>query len=92
MIAFPEMLVEPAEQAGMKVPPHAGKHDLDNYDPEEYPHFHVYLTAQLGASMPSWSSHWDNAVMIAAIPADKIKTITYEQLLDMGLQVGYPQA
>lgn len=90
MIAFPEMLVGPAEQAGMKVPLHEGKHDLDNFDSNKYPHFRVYLSVQLGASMPSWSSHWANAVLVAAISEDKIRTITYDQLLEMGLQVGYP--
>ena len=85
MIAFPEMLVAPAEEAGMKVPP-----DADEFDPKKYPHFAVFCTAQLGAPMPSWTSHWSNAKVVAAISAKKLKTLTFRQLWDMGFEVGYP--
>ena len=85
MIAFPAMLLKPAEEAGMKVPPDAG-----NFDVKEYPHFQVFCNVQLGASMPSWTANWENAKLIANIPDDKIMVTTYQELLDMGLQVGTP--
>lgn len=84
MIAFPGMLVACAEKAGMKVPP-----DPNDFSPEEYPHFNIFCTVQLGAPMPHFSAHWDNAVIVAAIADEQVKTITYGQLLEQGLAVGY---
>lgn len=83
MIAFPSMLVNPAKQAGIAVPP-----DPDNYEPEEFKHFHFFCTAQLGQSMPTPSAHWENAVIIAAIPEAEIKTIIWSQLISLGFAVG----
>ena len=85
MIAFPAMLIGPAEKAGIKVPP-----DANNFMDKEYPHFTVYLNAQLGHPMPHPTAHWDNAKVIAAIPEDKIFTITVQELLAAGFAVGYP--
>ena len=85
MLAFPEMLIAPAEKAGMAVPP-----DPENFDREEYPHFAVFCAVQLGASMPTPVAHWDNAKVIAAVPEDKIRTITFNQLIANGLSIGYP--
>lgn len=85
MIAFPEMLMEPANKADMMVPP-----DVRKYKSEEYPHFHLFCSAQLGQPMPDWTSHWDNAKVIAQIPLDKIKSITWDELKELGFKVGYP--
>lgn len=84
MLAFAEMLKRPAEKAGIAVPP-----DLENYDKSEFPHWHVYRSVQLGASMPHSTAAWDNAEVIAGIPADELKTMTYQQLLDKGFAVGF---
>lgn len=84
MIAFPVMLVEPARQANIDVPD-----DLDNYDLEKYKRFHLFCCAQLGQPMPSPATHFDNAKVIARIPEDKIKTITFEELIEAGFQVGF---
>ena len=81
MIAFRAMLVGPAEQAGIKVPP-----DLELYDSAEYPHWGAFLNMQLGRRMPCATSHWDNAKIIAAIPDEKIKTITVEAVMALGYQ------
>jgi len=85
MLAFPGMLVGPAQEAGIKVPP-----DPDNFKPDKFPHFHVFCAAQLGQSMPSWTSHWSNAKIVAGIPKAKLKTITFKELYDLGFEVGYP--
>jgi len=85
MIAFPEMLLAPAEQAGMKFPD-----DPENYDPNEYPHFHVFSIVQLGSPMPSPTSHWTNAKVIAEIPDDKIHLVTVQDLEALGIEIGYP--
>lgn len=78
MIAFPGMLINPAKEAGMKVPENA-----DNFDPKEFPHFKVFCNVQLGRRMPSPTSHWENAKIIASIPQEKIFTITIGELLTM---------
>jgi hypothetical protein len=83
MIAFAGMLLSPAKEAGMKIPD-----DADDFDPAEFPHFDVYLKVQLGAAMPSMSSHWNNAKLIAGLSDEKIKTITYAEILEEGLEVG----
>ena len=85
MLAFPEMLISPAEKAGIKTPPNANK-----YDKNEYSHFHVFCTIQLGQPLPHPTAHWENAEVIAVIPMDKIQTVTWNELVDLGLQVGYP--
>lgn len=78
MIVFPGMLLGPAEKAGIKTPA-----DADNYDANEYTHFAVFCNLQLARPM---SCHWTNAKIIATIPEDKIKTITVEEILEMGWQ------
>ena len=81
MIVWPTMLVEPAEEAGIKV--------LDDvtegeFTPEEYPHWMVYCNAQLGRPMPSPSCHWHNAKIIAGILDEEIFEVTNQDLLDKG--------
>jgi hypothetical protein len=85
VIAFPGMLVAAAEKAGIKVPPNP-----EEFDSTEYPHWDVFLKVQIGAPMPSWTAHWDNAQLIGSLSDEEIKTITYQQLLDKGLEVGRP--
>jgi hypothetical protein len=85
MLVFDGMLVEPAKQAGISVP-----EDLECYDPNEFPHWDVFRKVQLGAPMPDFTAHWDNAEVIAAIPEDKIREVTYDDLLERGLAVGFP--
>lgn len=85
MIAFPEMLIGPATQAGMKTPD-----DPENFDPEEYPHFQVFLNIQLGAPLPSPNSHWVNAEVIAAIPDLEIRKISLDELVELGFEIGFP--
>lgn len=81
MIAFPEMLVGPAKEAGMKVPD-----DLENYKNEDFKHWTVFCNVQLGKSMSSPTEHWDHAKIIAKIPESKIGTITYKDLRKKGIE------
>lgn len=83
MIAFPEMLIPAALEAGMKVP-----EDTENYDINEYPHFNVFCNMQLGQPMPNWTCHWSNAKVIASIPTNKIKEITMGDIFAMGFEIG----
>lgn len=79
MIAFTFMLERPAREAGMAVPD-----DTDDFDHEVYPHFHVFCVMQIGRPMPSPDSAWENAKVIAAIPADMIRTVTMDDLYRKG--------
>lgn len=81
MIAFPSMLEQAATDAGIPVPPNS---DTDDYDLEAFPRFYLFCVAQLGRPMVSPGAHWENAKVIAALPEDQIKSITYEQLLEKG--------
>lgn len=85
MLAFPSMLVGAAKAAGINLPD-----NIEEYDPNEFPHWHVYLSCQLGTAMPRPDSHWNNARVVADISDKKIKKITGAQLLEAGLEVGYP--
>jgi hypothetical protein len=84
MIALPEILIGPAREAGMKVPK-----DVWKFDPNLFPHFAVYLNAQMGVPMPSPTSHWHNAKVIAQVPDDKIVNVTMDQLEEMGFEIGH---
>lgn len=84
MIALPEVLAVVARESGMKVP-----EDLNNYDKDEFPHWHVYLTLQLGAPMPHPSAHWDNAKVIAKIPPNQIRKISMKNIMERGFAIGY---
>ena len=83
MIAFAGMLAP----AGMKVP--EGDLDEMDYDVEEYPHWHVFCIVQLGASMPSPTSHWDNAKVIAALSDEEIKQVSWDGLIRAGLSIAF---
>lgn len=87
MIAFPSMLVPAAKQAEMAVP-----ENIEDYDPMEFPHWHVFLMVQLGAPMPHMGVHWDNAKVIAGIPSDMIMVVTGDDLEELGVWVGFSHA
>lgn len=75
MLAFPSMLIDPARQAGIKVP-----ENVEEYDRLEFPHFWVFCQTQLGRHMSSPNQHWENAKVIASISDDEIKLVTKEGL------------
>ena len=81
MMAFPSMLESAAKQAGMSVPPEPD----DDFDIEKFPHFHVFCLLQPCRPI-QWGEHWENAKIIAAIPAKKLKTMTLEDFLAKGLR------
>lgn len=80
MIAFAVILVQAAEEAGMKVPP-----DPENFEAEEYPHWNVFCVFQIGKAVRYHGEHFQNAEVIAKIPDDQIRTITYGGLLSLGV-------
>ena len=85
MMAFPAMIAPAAEKAGVDLPD-----DLEEYDPENYPHWHVFSLMQLGESMPYPGVHWNNAKIVADIPKEKLITLTFDDLVNEGFQVGTP--
>lgn len=85
MLAFDAMLIEPAKQADISIPD-----DLDCFHSADYPHWVVFCEIQLGKPMPRPSAHWNNAKVIASISNDDITKITYAELEELGLQIGYP--
>ena len=81
MIVIPSALVPAAEDAGIKVP-----ENLEDFDSDKYPHWHVFMSAQLGVSMPSPGCHFENAKIIAALSDKEVLTITMKQLRAKGFQ------
>lgn len=79
MFAFPGMLRRFAWQAGMPTPP-----DAENYDREQYPHFEVYRNWQLGRSLRHLEAPQWNADLIANIPEEQIRKVTWGELEQMG--------
>ena len=79
MIAFPMLLVNPAKEAGIKVPP-----DLEAFEAELYPHFTVFGNLQLGRPMPSPNSHFNNAKIVAQFSDEDILTATVQDFIDKG--------
>jgi hypothetical protein len=69
MFLFAELLVEAAEQAGIKVPPDPEEWEVLS---EEYPHFYVFCACQLERPMQP-GEHWENAKVIASIPTDQLR-------------------
>ena len=82
MLVSPSLLLKAAEDAGMKVPE---LNEDEEFFPEEYPHFQVFCNAQLGRAMTSWNEHWENAKIIVKIPDEKIRTVTVEDLIKLGV-------
>jgi hypothetical protein len=80
------MLISAAKEAGIAVPP---DHQVDyaTYDRKEYPHWHVLCATQLGRAMDH-GEHWENAAALAKIPADKLKTMTVNDLQAAGVNCG----
>jgi hypothetical protein len=60
--------------------------DFEKYNPEEYPHFHVFQLLHVGCPIDV-STLEDNANVIASIPVEDIKKVTLEQLVGKGLWI-----
>ena len=86
MLVFPEMLIEPATKAGIRTPPLSEVMN-NTWPSHEYPHWTVFCNIQIGGSLPDSSSHHVNAEIISKIPDNKIKTVSVEEMMSMGLQV-----
>ncbi len=83
MLAFPSMLLDAADAAGIKHPPE-NEVDNESYNRLEYPHWHVLCLTQLSRPM-SHGEHFDSAKMLAKIPVDELKRMTADDLRKAGV-------
>lgn len=83
MMAFPGMLVHAAKLAEMKVPPHAD--DADSWSHDDFPYFSIFCMVQLCRPMQP-GEHFENARIVASIEESRLKTITFNDLLALGLR------
>lgn len=84
MIAFATMLVPAAEKAGIDVPQNPDEW-MENM--EKFPQWYAFCALQLGAPVPYHGVHWDNAKVIASIPASEILNKTGHEIIDLGFSV-----
>ena len=82
MFMFPGMFYNHIKDSKLKMPS-----DFENYNPEEYPHFHVFMLAHLGQpiDIPELEN---NANIIAEIPEEDIKSVTIDDLMEKGVVFG----
>ena len=78
---FPGMLYNHIKTSNLKLPD-----NLENYNPEEYPHYHVFKILHVGYIIDITSLK-DNANIIAEISTEDIKNVTIEQLINKGLWI-----
>ena len=82
MFIFPGMFYNHIKDSKLKMP-----EDFENYDPEEYPHFHVFILTHLGQPIDVAALE-DNANIIADIPENAIKSVTLNDLMEKGVVFG----
>ena len=61
-------------------------YDLENYNKEDYSHFHVWSFIQLGKAM-DYGQVTENSRIIANLSDEDIRTVTFKQLEDMGVNI-----
>ena len=89
MLAFPSMLIGPAEEAGIEVP----EFDENNFQEsiesfrETHPHFYVFCMLQLGKSMHFPSEAWENAKVLGELSKDEIVEVTAKDLVERGFSL-----
>lgn len=86
MIAFPEMLVEAAVRANMKVP-----EDANTWEDcrEEFPHFYVFCVTQLCRPVVYHGEHWDNACVIGEMTEAEVKKTSITDLISCGYSIAF---
>lgn len=82
MFMFPGMFYNHIKDSKLKMP-----EDFENYDPEKYPHFHVFILTHLGQPIDITALE-DNANIIADIPENAIKSVTLNDLMEKGVVFG----
>lgn len=80
MFIFPGMYHPHIKDSNLKMPA-----DFDNYDPAEYPHFHLFLMAHTRMAFDPTDLEY-NANIIAEIPKDRLKEISFKNLMELGIR------
>lgn len=83
MFCFRGMFRPHIENSKLKMP-----ENFDEYNPEEYPYFHVFMLMHLARPIDIAALE-SNANIIASISEEDIKTVTPKDLFDMGVELGY---
>jgi hypothetical protein len=78
-----DMLVHVAKGAKIRVP-----RNPEKYDPEKYPHWHVFQHLQFGTSLPYPEAGHHNAQLIASLPSERLRRINFRDLERLGFQHG----
>lgn len=82
MFMFPGMFYNYIKDSRLKMPD-----DFEDYNPEEYPNFHVFMFIHLGRPLDIVALE-DNAKIIADISEDIIKSVTLNDLMKRGVVFG----
>lgn len=83
MFGFAGMFKNHIDGSNLKMP-----ENFEEYNPEEYPHFHVFMIMHLG-QLIDISALETNANIIAGISDEDIKKVTPEDLFNLGLELGH---
>lgn len=84
MLVYPFSLIPAAKEAGMACPDEevANMSEVEEAK-DSYPHFFVYCMLQLCRPI-TWGNHWHNAEIIAAVPAEQLKTMSEQDFRNLG--------
>ena len=82
MFCFRGMFRPHIENSNLKMP-----ENFDEYNPEEYPHFHVFMLMHLAKPIDITALE-SNANIIAEISEEDIRKVTPKDLFDMGIELG----
>lgn len=82
---YPEMFRSHINGSKLKQPK-----NYESFDQEKYPHFDVFIKSHLGNVFDT-ADLKNNANIIASIPDEKIKTVTYRDLINMGVRFAHKE-
>lgn len=96
MFVFPGMIAGPASEVGIKVPDFKTKRlgadglPTEDFEPSEFPHFHVLCTLTLGRALDMGGGWYDqlknNAKLLLTLDDQQIRTVTVDDLRAMGVE------
>ena len=81
MFARPRMFITHIKDTKLKIPD-----DPDNYDPEEFPRYHMFMTIHLCQTIDVYSLE-NNAKIFSEIKDEEIETVTIGDLIKRGLYI-----
>lgn len=85
MLAYPEMLIDAAKQAGMRCPTDGKPIEVDEGLKARFPHFWVFCVLQLVRPVTYHGEHWENAKVIATIPLPRMLKMTFADFTAEGV-------